>query len=179
MLVCNGSLFEQCLNRVIFIFIADDTKLLCESVKNVTADTCNKIGDCYKVSIAVGSHNISISIPFRVKFNTIEIGTIRSSMDELFEPPPGLFLVSPIIWVCVSPEIELQESIEITLPFKCNDIPATETNIIFGAALQKNNTLWEMFRFESKTAVMVEGQYGVFKTNQLCCCFGLFDIRQR
>ena len=146
----------------------------------VTADKCNKIGDCYTVSIAIGSHNISVSMPSRVIFNsTIEIGAIKSAMKELFELPPDLLLVSPIIWVFVSPEIEVQESIEITLPFTCNDIPAKETNITFGAALQKNNTSWEMFRFERKTAVMVEGQYGVFKTNQLCCCFGLFGPTKR
>ena len=158
-----------------FILFAGDATVFCESVKTVTA---NNKGDCYEVSTAVGSHNVSISIPSSALSSKTEtcvtIGSIKSEMNTLFELPPDVTLVSPIIWVFFSPEIELQDSLEIRLPLTCNDIIDTKTNIKFGAALLRNDTLQEMFNFEVKTSVTVKDQYGVFKTNHLCCCFGLF-----
>ena len=151
----------------------DEALTLCDSVKTVTIDESGH-------SCEIDPH-ISISIPPGALANNstinITIGVIRFAKTDHFSLPDGLILVSPIIWICATPEVQLLKPATITLPH-CVDrdgITCTDDlGMVFGKA---HHTLSSVVKGRRKHSikcldnndVMFDSDQGVLRTQHFCC----------
>ena len=126
-------------------------------------------------------HHISISIPPGALANNstinITIGVVRLAKTDHFTLPDGLTLVSPIIWICATPEVQLLEPATIILPH-CVDLDeitcTDDLGMVFGKA---QHTLSSVVKGRQKHSIkcldnndaIFKSDQGVLHTQHFCC----------
>ena len=105
----------------------------------------------------------------------LTVGVVRLAKTDHFALPDGLTLVSPIVWICATPEVQLLKSATITLPH-CVDlkgVTAAELGMVFGKAHHTTGTIIKgrrMYSFQclDKNDITFEDKHGVLCTQHFC-----------
>ena len=146
--------------------------MLCDDVKTMTVEDSG--GSC-----EIDPHQVSVSIPpgalpMGSKTN-LTVGVVRLANTGHFALPDGLTLVSPIVWICSTPEVQLLEPATITLPH-CVDlkgVTAAELGMVFAKAHHTLGTIIKsrrMYSFQcvDNNDITFEGKHGVLCTQHFC-----------
>ena len=129
----------------------------------------------------IDPHQVSVSIPPgalpKGSKTNLTVGVVRLANTDHFALPDGLTLVSPIVWICATPEVQLLKPATITLPH-CVDlkgVTAAELGMVFGKAHHTSDTIIKgrsikMYNFQclDKNDITFEGKHGVLCKQHFC-----------